>query len=519
MYAKVRHLCGHWWWALPALSGLLLVLTFHPFGLWPLGFVALAPLYWFAGGFAHSRTRLVWGGFIAGGGFSFFLSYYTIAQFHWLPETYLFVWGVHALVVPIVLVGGGACALALVAYRTLRSRSVLLNAAVAAAVYALAELLLSLVFHGYYLGLLAYAATPLTPVLALAALGGAHFVSLALAFVSGLAAEALIAGRMPLRTAAAAALVVAACIVPAYAYLHRPLYAERTLRVSLVQGARSDIFGTEHAGTFFWSQGSALAAAGAAHPDLLIYPFSPVEGALYRDAAPAFNRQVLVASETAVGAFLKNAVPASTTVLTWNNLYANGRFHNAYELWRGGRVVSQYDKRHLFPFMDYSPAWAQRMGLYSTPFDVTPGAADNRLLLGDLPLGDLMCSELHDASLARQEARRAPIIIAVGSEAMFTDDVASDFSLRAAQLRAAENDVPVVRGNVLGPSGIIDRFGGLMAYAPAGEEAALSASVGLTAPRTTLYNRTGDWLVLGLICGILGSAWYASRAGRSHQSR
>src|SRR5574337_990879 len=102
--------------------------------------------------------------------------------------------------------------------------------------------------------------------------------------------------------------------------------------------------------------------------------------------------------------------------------------------------------------MDYTPLWAQRLGLYSTPYDVTAGAPDNHASLDGISVGSLLCSELDQADLGRQTAATSSLIIAAGSEAMFVDDVASEFSVRAAQFRAAENHVPVVRGNMLGPS-------------------------------------------------------------------
>jgi len=510
MYAKLRT----YWFVLPALAGVLLILTFHPFDVWPLGFVALAPLYYFAGGFKHSRKVVFAGGLITGGLFSFFLSYYTIIQFHWLSEAYLFADLVHWLVVPITLVGGSICGLSMLLYRALRGRSMLRNALLAAALYTAAEIALGFVFGGYYLGLLAYAATPLPWVLSLASVGGAHLVSFALAFVGGFIAEACIVWPNKRSIVRAGGILVAGVVVvlvPTWIYLHRPLAVERTLSIAVLQiGARDKVvFGTEQKGVFAWPTATQLAhAAASTSPDLLIYPFSPVEGALYRAQAPVFNKQVLVASEASVGRLLSTVTFASTTLMTWNNLYADGHFNNEYELWQGGKVVSEYKKRDLFAFMDYTPQWAQHIGLFSTPFDVVPGAPDNRLVLDGVSLGDLMCSELHSPALARSEVKRAPLIIAVGSEAMFQDDVASAFSLKAAQLRAAENDIPVVRGNILGPSGIIDRFGALEATAPAGQGALIAAPVTLTAPRQTLYNLLGEWVVYCLICGILGSAWY-----------
>lgn len=517
MYAKLKRI----WVLLPALSGVLLVLTFHPFNVWPLGFIALAPLYWFAGGFGHSRTRVFWGGCITGGMFAFALSYYTIIQFHWLPEAYLFVGLIRFLVVPITLLGAVLCGASVVAYGMLRGRNILVNALLAGALYTLSELVLGLLFGGYYLGLLAYAAVPIGALRGIASIGGAHMLTLFIATISGCVAEILIAKeawRAAIRKALIPVLGATAIVLlvnTLYLYRHEPI--ERLFSVSVIQtGARADIaFGVEHDGSFFWSEAPILSAAASSSPDLVIYPFAPVEGALYRGEAPSFNKDILVASEQSVGAFLRAVMPTSTALLTWNNLYANNAFFNEYEVWQDGQVVSEYQKRALFPFMDYTPRWAQEAGLFSTPFDVVAGENDNHISVHGVALGDLMCSELHDSSLARDEARRVPLIVAVGSEAMFEDDVASSFSLRAAQLRAIENNVPVVRGNILGPSGIIDRFGTIGAYAPAGAKAILSQTLPLSAPRATLFSIVGSYLVWLCICGILLSAWYVRSQERA----
>lgn len=513
------------WWALPALSGALLVLTFHPFNFWPLCFVALVPLYYFAASGAHTLRRLFLGGFITGAGFAFMLSYYTVAQFHWLPEAYLFVDLVRAAAVPISLVSGVIVGgLTVVFFRYLYGNSTLMNALLGGALYTLAELLLRTLFGGYYLAELGYAATPMPPLMPLAAVGGGSLLSFVIALVNAYWVAVLMyrarewpAMRRVLRDGAILALIVCALAAASAAYLREPGASRGSLSIVLLQdGGRDQTpFGREQNGTFFWAEGSTLAAAASTSPDLVIYPFSPVEGALYRSEAPALNKAVLVASEAAVGAFARATLPASTTLLTWNNLYADGRFYNEYELWQGGAVAGEYRKRHLFPFMDYTPSFAARVGLYTTPFDVVPGPAQGGLTVRGIALGDLMCSEVHDTGLARAEAARGvPLIIAVGSEAMFEDDVASQFSLKAAQMRAAENDVAVVRGNVLGPSAIIDRHGRLVASIPSRQPGLAEATLALSAPKPTLYNRLGDGPLIALICGILVSAWYTrSRAG------
>jgi len=506
-----------YWWALPLSSGIFFLLAFYPFDWWPFAFIALVPLYYFAA-VERSGRRVFWGGFITAACFSFSLSYFTVIGFHWLPQAYLFADLVRLSVVPIVLCSGGMIGAFIWAYSRLRGESVFLNALLAAAFYVIPELLLRAVFGGYYLGTLAYAATSVPALMSFAALGGTPLVSFVIAWLSGILVEALLWWRSRPRAVAGAAglslLMFVAAFLPNWLFLHVPAAPVRTLSVALIQdGDRTKAsFGSDQNGTFSFPQlGTQLDNAAQGKPDLVIYPFSPVEGTLYRGAKTIFDKNILVASETEFAAWEARQLPASTTLLTWNNVYVQTRFMNEYEFWQDGKVVSEYQKRELFPFMDYTPQWAQRIGFFTTPFDSAAGIPDNHAEFAGVPIGGLLCSELDQPDLARGEAFFAPLIIAVGSEAMFDSPVASEYSLKAAQFRAAENNVPVIRGNLLGPSGIAARDGSLIAALPAGRGGILRASLILTAPRPTLYSRLGDAPLFVLLCGILASALWPKR--------
>jgi apolipoprotein N-acyltransferase len=511
MYAKLQ---THWY-ILPVLSGALLIASFHPFNIWPLAFVALVPLCYYVAAFPHPRlSRVFWAGFLTASIFSFSLSYFTLIQFHWLPEAYLFTTAVKLSVIPITLLSGALVgALYVIGYRFLRSSSIILNILLLASVYTAAELLLRASFGGYYFAFLAYAGAPVTPLLAVASIGGASSVSFLIALVNALIGEGLVEWRSRraayIRTAAGCVCVLFALVAGAE-FLKAQSSPEGVLRVALIQVEARDAaaFGAQKEGRFYFPELEALIRkAVAGRPNLIVYPFSPVEGVLYREEQPpAFNRRVLVASEAAVGQWFA-AQAGTATVMTWNTLYAEGEFRNVYEFWKEGSVVAEYRKRNLFPFMDYTPLWAQRLGFYSTPFDVASGAPDAPVEVEGVRMGNLLCSELHDASLGVRDAREGRVLLAVGSEAMFIDAVASNFALRAAQYRAAETGVPVVRGNLLGPSGVIDASGRILASLPAGKGGVLQGEVTYREPNPTVYSRFGEWPLRLLMCVILFGAW------------
>ena len=126
----------------------------------------------------------------------------------------------------------------------------------------------------------------------------------------------------------------------------------------------------------------------------------------------------------------------------------------------------------------------------------------------------MLCSEIHRQSLAREEAPRVDLILSSGSEALFKDDVASNFSLKAAQYRAAENNIPLIRANILGPSAIIAPDGSLIARTYSGSAEILEGAIRIQDRHTTPFSAAGNApLVIGLAM-IFAVAWTAKRHER-----
>ena len=420
-------------------------------------------------------------------------------QFHWLGEAYLFTWAIRLSIVPIALLSGALCGLAFVSYRLVRSHNFLVNALAGATLFTLTEVLLRLVFGGFYLGMLGYVAVGL-PILGLSALGGEVLVSFFLVACSALAAEAFLSDRRILSFAQAGTFVL---VAGAGAVLYQAPLAPAPgtpFSVAVIQtGIRAQAsFARMEEGTLSFPElERQLAEAQALDPDLIIYPFSPVEGALLR-TTEGLRPGALGVREDVFGSWL--AAHASSTVMIWSVVY-DGVYFNQYEYWKGGAVIGEYRKRALFPFLDYTPAWAKAVGLYTTVFDETSGGG-GIVELGDVRLGGLLCSEVNRPYLAREDAKRVRLIIAAGSEAMFKNGLAGDFNLRAARFRAAENNVPVVRADLLGPSALIERDGSVLKVLPYERGGVLFGTFTLTEPVVTLYARWGDAPVWGMLVGI-----------------
>ncbi len=511
------------WYTLPVLSAVLLILSFHPFSLWPLAFIAAAPLYYFAATYRSLRGMLL-GAFVAGALFSMSVSFFTVVQFHWLPEAYLFTRLVNFSFILLAVLGGLCWAAIMLAYRLLRSDSILLNTLVGTALFTLHEAFLYALFGGYYFALLGYAVAPAGILLWLANIGGVLLVTFVVAAVSPFLVEVVLRGRSRTHTSVVAggalALVCAGLLFLGYAFVIVPPDTH-TLSFALIQPGKTIGFGTEERGSFSFPElERRIADAVKEPPDVLVYPFSPVEGAIYRGAVkPPLTRGVLITSEDTLAAWLAARVPADTTAVIWTTLYDQEKFSNTFLFFKNGVRVAQYEKRTLFPFIDYTPQWAQRFGFFSTPFDTVPGAAGQEVEIDGVRVGAVLCSEIHRQDVARSEAGESSFLLSIGSEAMFVDDVASHFTLTAAQFRAAENTLPEVRANLLGPSGFIHSNGEIVAELARGEDGILKGEMSLPAPHTTYFSRWGNTPLLALLVAVLmGAYWMRRRAGLNLES-
>ncbi len=503
---------------LPVASAAFLILAFHPFTIWPLVFVALTPLFYFVVAAPTRPLKEVFlGGFITGSIFALSLSYFTVIQFHWIPATYVFVDAVRLLFIPLSLVGGALCGGALVSYRLLSSNHAPLNVAVNAAVYVLGEMLLYALCGGYYFAMLAYAVAPLPFLVRFAGIGGAFFVSFIVALVNALVAGYLAGDadvRRILRFYVLGIVGVLVILGAGFTWYMRVGEPVRTLSVAIVQdsGRDSVVFGHDQKGVFSSPTLEAqLKTAATPVPDLLIYPFSPIEGAFYRGVPQHFNQPILAASQDEFTRWTASRLPASTTLMIWTTLYTNNTFNNVFQFIKDGVLQAEYSKRARFPFLDYTPQWAQKLGLYSTQVDMTAGPAEQPLVVAGIKVGALLCSEVQKQDFVRAESGHSLLIISAGSEAVFFDDIASRYSLIAAQYRAAESGLPVIRANLLGPSGVSDRYGALMAYAPRGEAQILRTSIPLYDSRATPYSWWGNVPVVVLVLLILGGAFWVRR--------
>ncbi len=248
---------------------------------------------------------------------------------------------------------------------------------------------------------------------------------------------------------------------------------------------------------------------------------------LTRDALDAAD--VIVWPETAIPAFLHEVEAGLIEPLTADAKDAGAEvvigvpvMETAERYYNGlisiGSTSDRYDKRHLVPFGEFLPFKQQLQPLidwFDVPMsDFSRGEAEQPLLqVGPHPVGVSICYEDVFPEEVRQALPEARYLINVSNDAWFGDSLAPHQHLEFARLRALENGRPLLRATNTGISTIIDHRGRVTAAAPLFARAAL---IGRIQPRTgeTPFARFGGapalLLAAAMVAVAVGLGWRRS---------
>jgi apolipoprotein N-acyltransferase len=234
-------------------------------------------------------------------------------------------------------------------------------------------------------------------------------------------------------------------------------------------------------------------------------------------AVPTFFHQVesalmapLAEDARAAGAEVVIGVP----VMERQDRYFNG-------LVSIGSAEDRYYKRHLVPFGEFLPLKRYLRPLvdwFDVPMsDFSRGEAPRPLLqVGEYAVGVSICYEDVFPEEVRQALPAAAYLINVSNDAWFGDSLAPHQHLEFARLRALETGRPLVRATNTGISAIIDHRGRVTAALPLFERGAL---IGTIQPRSgaTPFVWVGSLptllLAAAMLCIALLLAWHGA-AGR-----
>ncbi|WP_255507205.1 apolipoprotein N-acyltransferase [Mycolicibacterium sp. 018/SC-01/001] len=512
-------------------GGLMLCLSFPPFGWWPLAITAFAALGWLL----TLRSTSAKGGF--GYGLLFGLAFY-VPLLPWIsglvgPLPWLALSAVEALFP------------ALFGLAAILTRRVPGWPLWFAGLWCAQEWLKSTVpFGGFPWGVVGYSQTQ-SPVLPLAYIGGAPLVSFGVALVGfGLAALVIEIVRWWRSDAAARAAAPPAVVLPglcvavvilaaALAWPHvrksgATVGDEPPVTVAVVQG------NVPRLGLDFNAQRRAVLdnhvtetmrladdvrAGRAPQPMVVIWPenSSDIDPLANADAAAeisaaaaAIRAPILVGGVLAAPGYRRDNPVSTNSVIVWNP---------------DTGPADRHDKQIIQPFGEYLPwrsffsklsPYAERAGYF------VPGHGDGVVRAAGIPIGVTTCWEVIFDRAAREAVRSGAQMLAVPSNNATFDEAMSDQQLAFARLRAVEHDRYVVVSGTVGVSAVISPAGRELARTQFFEAAHLDQQIRLKTSLTPA-TRFGPYIeavlagigVAGLLAAMLHNVLFVARSGPS----
>jgi apolipoprotein N-acyltransferase len=185
-------------------------------------------------------------------------------------------------------------------------------------------------------------------------------------------------------------------------------------------------------------------------------------------------------------------------------------FNSLFAVTRDRAVAATYDKAHLVPFGEYMPLedmipipQLARGGGFASG----PGA--RTIAIGGLPpFSPLICYEVVFASAVTDPGARPAWLFNLTNDAWFGDSSGPYQHLAAAQLRAVEEGLPVVRVANTGISAVIDARGTVVGRIPLLQAGILDHALPGALP-PTVFARFGHWpaLILAALLILFPPVW------------
>ncbi len=218
--------------------------------------------------------------------------------------------------------------------------------------------------------------------------------------------------------------------------------------------------------------------------ELVVWPESTLP-AIFLDT-PFWRDYVESVSRASGADFILGSVALDpATGMLWNSAY----------LVKKGEPTGRYDKIRLVPYGEYVPMrkalfFAEKLvhAVGDFEFGTDPSPLD-----GKHRYGMAICYEIVFPQIARDSVRRgAELLVTITNDAWFDVSAAPYQHLNMARMRAIENDRWLVRAATTGISAVVDPTGRVIETVPLNERGTIVAKVGLRTGET-MSARYGDW--------------------------
>jgi apolipoprotein N-acyltransferase len=467
-------------------SGLLLSAAFPRPDLYPLAWIALAPL------FLVMRRRPVASGFAAG------LVFFAMVLY-WLNivmTTYGGLSPFFSLLAYLFLLVYLAGYFAFATWAACRLEVLLKLPALLTLpiIWVALEYLRGVLLTGFPWALLGYSQQNFSLAIQSADITGVYGVSLLLVAVNCALAWLLRETRRKRAWLGATAVLLLAAGHLGYGFWReaQPLDPrEKQLQVALVQGNIDQAikWAPDHRQTTIDKYLQLSSTHGAVSPELIIWPEAATP--FYLQEPSALSAQVRQLPRQ-LGSYLLTGSPAYQQMP--DKSYRN--YNSAFLFSPQGEQLGRSDKIHLVPFGEYVPLGSMLSfvnKLVAGVGDFSPGTVQPLSLNGHR-LGVLICYEAIFPALARDYVRHgSDLLVNLTNDAWFGRSSAPYQHLAMTRFRAIENRIWLVRAANTGISALIAPSGKVVAASPLFAAATLSGKVGLGS-EATFYTRFGDLL-------------------------
>ncbi|MCL5770248.1 MAG: apolipoprotein N-acyltransferase [Planctomycetes bacterium] len=530
------------------LSAAMLILSFPPFGLWPLALFALAPLSYGILRQPLTRKWIVW---------------------YWLLGFLYFSGGLFWLI-PVTVPGYLALCAYLAVYfpifaallRLLSNRFRLPAILGVPVTFTAVEYVRSVLFTGFPWFMLGTALAPATHFLQLADLAGVSGLTFLAAIGSGWLTDMAmrhtddkpVFTRRVVETLACVGVFATAWTYGSFRLHQKAFRPGPTVAViqKYIPQSIKDSSGIAGDKKLFNGFMKLTAQAAKFHPDLIAWPETMVPGFLNRQwlvLSPyvfkaGYTRRLLTLDQGFARELKDFSHRTGASLLVGSSsvrFNARGRVRQMQNISvlftpKRGQIRPPYAKHHLVPFGEYVPfkhsaPWLHHWLLYLTPFgpkddySLTPGRRWRRFRLTvgshSWRFGTPICYEDAMGHPSRMFARPrhgrkgVAFLVSISNDGWYRDRAELEQHLQLDQVRAVEERVPIARSVNGGDSGFIDSDGRVRKLVTKnGHSAFVSGFAVARLPlddRISLFSRTGDvfarlLVLLNLLALLAGGA-------------
>ncbi|MDO8585681.1 MAG: apolipoprotein N-acyltransferase [Armatimonadota bacterium] len=473
-----------------------LIAAFAPFNLWPLAWVALAPIFivYSKSSFRTSLAATLLMGAVFFGGLL-----YWITIFGYAP------WVLLALFQALFFVG--FCA---VAYPAFRARSAWFRLLVVPSVWTAFEWLRSLGLLGFTWGNLAQSQVNYLPVIQVVSVTGPWGLAFLIAAANVALAELLLSRRTALAQAGLVAAAICAAIIWGAFALCAGRASGKPVRVAIIQGnvdqeVRPRQTWDEHRTRTIAEYVTITSETLKRRPDLVIWPETAIPDQFSRPGGP---RRLLGYLASAARVYL---LVGASDIVPGPSGDAMREYNGAFLFSPHGDLVGKYYKAHLVPFGEvvFGRKWLPFLARYKIrDFDYAPGPGYLPLRADFGNLGVMICFESIFPQISRQLAKRgANVLVVMTNDAWFKRTAAAEQHHAMSVLRAVENRRFLARCAATGISSVIDPWGRVLDSAGIFRKKIIYRDI-VPLTRQAPYTRLGDWFAyLCVVLSFAGLIW------------